>query len=349
MTYRIIVFILSLILPLECTHPLHASNIRYPSDWPEDELFVFPNTNSKSILSAIREAKAFIDVGIYRLEDKEILNNLIDAKRRGVEVRIILQKPNLYPEPFANSQNEETENILSSYGINTHYLPEHKYILTHYKFIIFDKSYALVQTLNYDSFNLTKARNFALATNNKLQVKALNEIFDNDFSNKTDLNDKNSMQFWKTCNIIIGPNNQQEAITELLKSAKYSVWIYQQDITDSHLASIIRNISLEGKDVKILMTPTPFGGIDLNRINHTLIETAGGKTRFLTKEDLYIHAKVIIIDAHNNGKAYIGSCNFWNQALIKQRELGIVTTKDVTLSKISAIFESDWQKAIFYP
>lgn len=340
--------ILALVLVLIQTSTLlHA---KPPKSWPEDGILVFPELGNVPILEAIKEAKSSVDLALYRLEDPEVVNELIKARGRGLNIRVILQKPNLYPEPFANPKTKEIADELKKGDIETHYNSDHEYILSHYKFMIIDKEYGLVQTLNYDDFNFNKARNFAISIEDKNQISILQSIFDNDYTGKSSENDKEALNWWKKSRIILGPEHQRDIITDLLKSAQKSIYIYQQDLSDAKIGKVLRKLAKEGKIVHILMPPAPFGGIDFNRINQTQIIEGGGEFKFLPKPELYIHAKLILIDPEEKegGKAYIGSCNLWPEALDVQRELGVETNNTSQIGKIFEVFKKDWEKGMNY-
>lgn len=340
--------IVLLLITLNIISEAKSSFTPFPNDWPDDGLLVFPENGKKLILTAITNSKSSIDLCLYRLEDNDIIENLTSAQKRGVNVRLILQKPDLYPEPFSVSKNKVVTNILQQEGIDVHYLPDHKYILTHYKFVIFDKTYALIQTLNYDSDSFHNSRNFGLGIHDKSQVSTLQQIFDNDYKDNTSKNDEMVSSFWENSKLILGPVNQRQFIYNFIQSAKSSLHIYQQDITDPDIARVLCSLAREGKRIQVLMSPAPFGSTDLNRVNHILINHAGGECRFLPKNKLYIHAKVIIIDPENEGKLLLGSCNFWSQAVSSQRELGIIEDNTITVKKIYSIFAKDWDVSTTY-
>ena len=319
-----------------------------PSEWPENKILVLPEMGNHPILSAIKSAKKSIDITLYHLDDPQVIEGLIKSKDKGIRIRLVLHKPNLYPAPFDNKINESTFKKLKNQGIETHFLEDHRYTLTHYKLMIIDHEYAIIQTFNYDDFNFKKARNFGLTIENKKQVEALSKIFENDYNGKSLDNDKESIALWNKAKIILGPLHQRKLIMDLLRSAKSSVHIYQQDLSDPEVGKLLSILAKEGKKIEILMTPTPFGGIDNNRINQAIITASGGQFRFKPKGELYIHAKVILIDSEKEGQMYIGSCNFWPEALSRNRELGVVTNDESQIKAVYTIFKKDWQNSYAY-
>ena len=151
---------------------------------------------AKPIVSAINTAERSIDLCLYHLDAEEVIDALIKEKKRDLRIRIILNKPNLFPAPFQTTINEETAKKLKENSIDVHFLPDFKYTLTHYKLMIVDSDYALVQTFNFDDFNFKQARNFGLTIEDKDQVKALETIFDNDYQGKPEDNDRETLDMF---------------------------------------------------------------------------------------------------------------------------------------------------------
>ncbi|MBY0293666.1 MAG: hypothetical protein K2W92_10325 [Alphaproteobacteria bacterium] len=105
--------------------PIHFL-VALPHDWPENKIIVLPEMGNSPILSAIKSAKKSIDFALYHLDDSSIIDALIKSKKDGVNVRVTLNKPNLYPSPFETKINEATAKTLSKNDIKIHFLEDHK-------------------------------------------------------------------------------------------------------------------------------------------------------------------------------------------------------------------------------
>jgi len=322
-----------------------------PQDWPANGLIVLPDMGVTPVISAINNAEHSIDLCLYHLDTEEVIDALIKAKERGLRIRIILNKPNLFPGPFQTTVNDETTKKLKEKNIDVHFLPDFKYSLTHYKLMVIDGDYALVQTFNFDDFNFNQARNFGLTIEDKDQVKALETIFDNDYQGKSEDNDEETLDLWAKHGFILGPKNQRALIKSFLESAKSSIYIYQQDLSDPEMGDVLKKCAEKNIKIYVLMVPMPFGDkVDPNVINHTMIQAKGGQVRFKPKKPLYVHAKVVIIDPDMpaNSKMYVGSCNFWPEALSRNRELGVVTHNLSQIEGVYKTFQRDWNSAVSY-
>jgi phosphatidylserine/phosphatidylglycerophosphate/cardiolipin synthase-like enzyme len=76
---------------------------------------------------------------------------------------------------------------------------------------------------------------------------------------------------------------------------------------------------------------------------------AGGVDIHLYPDDpsaLYIHAKVIVVDAGTaSGKAFVGSENFSTASMSYNRELGIVTNDPVIVNELAKTLGQDYDGA----
>lgn len=320
------------------------------SDWPQKGLqkglIVFPEQGRDPWLKAINSAKSKIQLSAYRLSDQKIVEALCKvAKEKSVTVEILLE-----PEPFSHSKSDNIaspKELLEKAGAKIHNIDETRFNQVHYKVIIIDDKWGIVSTGNLDdeSFdglpnkNVAACRDFAVTITNPELLSYIQEVFLSDINNtkKEFINDQ----------IIVGPDNQRAFLKKLIKAAKSSIKIYQQSVQDDDIAKEIAAVADKGIKVELLMMPHPFGNDkeDGNKPNQKLIGSAKDGKVYLNK-DLYMHAKVIIIDSgENDALMYIGSANFYGPALDKTRELGVLTEDKELISNVVGIFEADKKKS----
>lgn len=103
------------------------------------------------VLTLINSATKSIDIEIYTFSSDEVVAALINAKNRGVKVRVIIEKR------IAGKQNEETFAALSGAGIEVRWASK-DFTLTHSKFTIFDGVKVLVGSHNLSKNALRKNR-----------------------------------------------------------------------------------------------------------------------------------------------------------------------------------------------
>ncbi|MCR3754806.1 MAG: hypothetical protein DMNBKLKJ_00253 [Candidatus Westeberhardia cardiocondylae] len=140
------------------------------------------NSAKEIILHAIKDAKFSIDIAAYSFTSKPITLALIDAKNRGVKIRIVADK------------KSNTNKYTAITYLNNHEIPiklNDKYSIMHNKFMIFDNV-----SLQTGSFNYTK---------NAVSRNAENIIYLINYSNVVNKYIYEFNRLWRESSIIL-PN-----------------------------------------------------------------------------------------------------------------------------------------------
>lgn len=134
---------------------------------------VFSPYNSEEIFTLIQNAKHEIKLEVYEFSYKNLADNLIEAKKRGVSVKIILD-PSVY-------QNSKIFNYVINNGIEVSWSPK-KFHTTHSKFAIIDDSIVFVGSMNWSENALKKNREASVIIYSQEISREFEKIFDSDFS-----------------------------------------------------------------------------------------------------------------------------------------------------------------------
>lgn len=127
-------------------------------------------------LAAIRQAKARIYIEQPYVSDDELIAELIRARRRGVDVRVVL--PTRNDSGFMNSANLLAARAFLANGIRVYGYPG----MTHVKAALYD-GWATVGSANFDKLSLRINQETNLATSDPRFVGQLqSELFDADFA-----------------------------------------------------------------------------------------------------------------------------------------------------------------------
>lgn len=127
-------------------------------------------------LAAIREAKSRIYIEQPYLSDDELIAELIRARRRGVDVRVVL--PTRNDSGFMNSANLLAARAFINNGIRVYGYPG----MTHVKAALYD-GWATVGSANFDKLSLRINQETNLATSDPRFVDRLaRELFEADFA-----------------------------------------------------------------------------------------------------------------------------------------------------------------------
>ena len=127
-------------------------------------------------LAAIRRAKARIYIEQPYLSDDELIAELIRARRRGVDVRVVL--PTRNDSGFMNSANLLAARAFLANGIRVYGYPG----MTHVKAALYD-GWATVGSANFDKLSLRINQETNLATSDPRFVDQLRrDLFETDFA-----------------------------------------------------------------------------------------------------------------------------------------------------------------------
>lgn len=128
----------------------------------------FDSDIHKAQIAAIRSAQSYILIENAYFSDDETVYELAKARRRGVDVRVII--PSSGNHGSLNASNKITINNLLEHGVRVYEYPG----MSHVKAAIFD-GWASVGSANFDKLSLQVNKELNLATSDPDTVKALLE------------------------------------------------------------------------------------------------------------------------------------------------------------------------------
>lgn len=128
-----------------------------------------------AVLEGIKRAKGYIYIENAYFTDNRVINELIKARSRGVDVRVVL--PYWGNHNIINASNIIAANYFVRNGIRVFLYPG----MTHVKATVID-DWAMVGTANYDKLSMRVNREMNIAFSDKEKVKELVErLFEKDF------------------------------------------------------------------------------------------------------------------------------------------------------------------------
>jgi cardiolipin synthase len=292
-------------------------------------LIVMPEDSAKPILEAINGATKSLRIKMFLFSDPSILKAVIDARRRGVDVRIMLNPARRDGE----SENKETHKKLAAAGIEViDSNPE--YDVTHEKSMVVDDTTAFVNSLNLDTKNLTETRDYAIVTSHAHEVAEIIECFEADWHRKPFKGDEHSHLIW-CC------GNGRERIAQFIDNAKDSIFLQNERYQDPVIIERLVRAARRGVKVHIMARPP-------HKLKKgKLVEEVGGMR---TMEDvgikihklkhLKLHAKMLLAD---HARAIVGSINLAPGSFDSRRELAIEVDDEHVIKRLSKIAKHDWE------
>lgn len=292
-----------------------------------------PEATGAEIAGAIAGAKKSIDLEIYQLEDPQVTQALVDAAKRGVKVRVMLEPKTV------GSQNFDVESKkLAAGGVDVKATPpafDSKRNVDHAKFMVLDGKEML-----YGTGNLVRSglggnpatefdnRDFWVEDGRAQSASEAATLFQDDWDRKatTGVNFKN---------LVLTPDNADQRILDLIGGAKSRCFVWNQSLSDPKVIDALLQAKARGADVRVLLGYQPVGGGAANDPALKKLAAAGIPAAYYTRN--YLHAKGIVAD----DKSYLGSQNFTNGGLVNNRELGEIFDDPSIAKELSTTFLAD--------
>lgn len=285
------------------------------------ELYIGPTGLESKVVAIIESAQKSIDLSIYEIDRKPIVDALVAAQKRGVTVRVVMDK----------NENAPARSTLKAAGIEVHdAIADYPYF--HVKTMIVDADRALVASFNFNSYSMQSERNYGVLDHEADDVADLQAIFDNDFAGKGKNVDLSCSR------LVVAPINARDRLKDLIQSADKQLDMSVMYLSDGDLAAAVKARKAAGVAVRILLADPSW--ITDNAASAKDLAAAGIDVKYMKAYEL--HAKLLVTDR----AAFVGSENFSSNSLDQNREIGVFVTNDEPLAGIHKQFESDWAAGV---
>ncbi len=288
-----------------------------------DTLVVEPDQGPGVVYQAITGAQRSLDLVMYELEDTTAVSDLIQAERRGVAVRVILD------QAYARNENQAAYASLLASGVAVHWSST-RVDITHQKTLIVDAREALIMSGNLTSQYYSTTRDFVVADTDPVDVGAIGAVFDADFSNAPVTPAAGDDLVWS-------PDSEPRLVS-LVEGATRRLLVENEEMSDPGIVAALEAAAGRGVDVEVCMTDSSSWSSEFAALVHAGVRVV----TYAPDAPLYIHAKVMVADpGGSNQRAFVGSENFSSTSLDRNRELGIVLDGAAIGGQLAAVVERD--------
>jgi cardiolipin synthase len=294
-------------------------------------LIVLPDDSVQPILDAINHATKSLRIKMFVFTDPALLAAVIDAHRRGVQVRIMLNPK----RRNGVSENDASRSQLEAAGIEVRD-SNPAFDLTHEKSMVVDNAAAFVKSLNWETENLTGTRDYAVVTLHPHEVEEVINGFEADWSRK-------EFASGATAHLIWCRGNGRERIAQFINQAKHSLWLQNERYQDQMMIECLVRAKERGVKIHVMARPAHtlkkdklIEGVGGLRILHDI----GIKVRKL--KGLKLHAKMLLADGE---RAIIGSINLAPGSFDSRRELAIEVDDQHVIDRLHEVVRADWKGA----
>ena len=291
-------------------------------------LIVLPDAGAAPLLAAIAAARKTLRVKMFVYSDPALLAAAIAAKKRGVDVRVMLNPARRSGE----SENEESRRKLVEAGVSV--LDSNPaFDLTHEKSMVVDDAEAFVMSLNWETRNVTETRDYAVATKHKREVDEIVACFDADWKRQSFKPEAESALIW--CN-----TNGRERFAHFIDRAQHSLWLQNERYQDAVIIERVVRAAERGVKVHVVARPP-----------HTLkkeklIEGVGGLRimgdvgcKVHKLKHIRLHGKMMLADG---ARAIVGSVNLSPGSFDARRELAIEVDDAHVVGPLETVAKHDW-------
>ncbi len=293
-------------------------------------LVVLPDDSARPLVDAINQASKSLRIKMFVFSDPILLQTVLAAHKRGVNVRIMLN-----PERRSGEkENTATRQMLTEAGIDV-IDSNPVFDVTHEKSMVVDDQIAFIQSLNWQTKNLTETRDYAVITEHKHEVDEIIECFEADW-HREEFKPERSHLIW-----CIG--NGRQRIAQFIDEASHSLWVQNERYQDPVIIERLVRAGQRGVKVHVMVRPPH------KLKKEKLIEGVGG-LRILDDvgikvhklKGLKLHAKLLFAD---RCRAIIGSINLAPGSFDSRRELAIEVRDAQIADRIHDVVHSDWQNS----
>ena len=298
------------------------------------QLIVMPDDGAESVVALIDAATSELRLKQFKLQSPAVVDALLRAHRRGVQVRVMLN-----PHTSGGDRwNDDAYAQLQGWGIQVAWTSE-AFPVTHEKSLVVDRSVALVATFNLSDKYFTQTRDYGVVSRAQPVVAQVIAGFEADWNREFFHPDLSVGLVWSSM-------HSRGQMARIIDMATSTLWIQHPKFVDAVILE--RIISARERGVKVRLLCGGKHGISDWDIYDTfsslrVMERFGVKIR--RQKHIKLHAKLILVDG---AYAQTGSMNIDRSAFDLRRELGIESDAPDVVERLKATFQADWDQARKY-
>jgi phosphatidylserine/phosphatidylglycerophosphate/cardiolipin synthase-like enzyme len=302
------------------------------------KLHPMPDDGAGAIVDAINQAKKSIDLEVYQLADRNVVDALEAAAKRGVAVRIMVEPKALEPTNYSFIAKQ-----LTAAGVKMQPTPpafdSHQNV-DHAKFMVVDSREVLFGTGNLVRVGLggndqdeANTRDFWVEDTQAESLSEASQLFQADWDRKptTGITFKN---------LVVTPDDDAPDIDAVIDSVPKggNLRVYNQELSDKATIQKLLDAKQRGANVQVLLGAFQLkpGMPPSNDPAVKTLRAAGIDVKYMTAS--YLHAKAVITD----NQAFVGSQNFTGGGMVRNREVGEIFKQPALLKQLTSTFTSDW-------
>ena len=206
---------------------------------PDDEVITTPADRRDVVLRTIRQARQRLTLSLFRCNDKDVFNELTQARERGVAVDVLVTSRSGGGKKRLRKLWRRLET--TGVAIHAHTDPVVKY---HAKYLVADDGPALVASLNFTRKCFAKTIDAIVVTYDPDVVSGLRDLLTADRGAA-------AMPDTLSPRLIIGPERARRQFTDIIEQAQSSIRLIDKKVSDPALTTLLRERSAAGLRVEV--------------------------------------------------------------------------------------------------
>ncbi|WP_033279756.1 phospholipase D-like domain-containing protein [Streptomyces sp. NRRL F-525] len=282
-------------------------------------------TTQPTIYDFINSATTSLDMTMYELEDTTAVNDLIALEKKGVTVRVVLDRAH-------QSANSSAYTALTNAGVGVVWSPS-SFVYTHQKTITVDATKSLVLTGNLTSQYYSTGRDYGVFTDDTRDVAAIEKVFNADYAGTSITPTDGDHLLWS-------PTDSRARLLTVINAATTTLDVEELEFSDSTVVNAIVARAKAGVTVRVVLeTPGDYSS------EVSAIKAAGGTVvGYSDPNGFYIHAKAMVADyGLSTQEVEAGSMNISSNSLSNNRELGIILTGTGVAQSVATTIETTFK------
>ena len=297
-----------------------ALRLQQSSTFPRTGVFIEPEDGRTPLLDEIAAARSMITVHIYLLTDDTIRFALREAVDRGIAVRVLLEE-----HPFGGPGDQpETFTWLAENGIDVRW-SDPRFAYSHVKTMTVDATVALIMNLNLTEAAFTRNREIGIVTTDRVLVDEAIALFEADWNRGAEP---------APGPLVVSPQDARRTVLSLVSTATATLDLYLEVLRDETVIANLIDAAARGVGVRAVLSP----GDGVGEETLATLLDHGIDVRWVT--DLYVHAKLLLADGT---AAMVGSQNLTTGSLDANREIGVLLTDEISLTRVAEVFDHDFR------
>ena len=305
-------------------------------------VFFAPSSNiEKELVKFIESAKDSIELCVFELNLKSVVDALVEKHKAGIDVRVIID---------ADYQGEHELEALYKSGVEVKTDPRSAFM--HNKFVVVDEVKVWTGSYNFTRNGTYKNDNNALTIESKLLAENYLAEFDEMWEHGKGIISKNegygpkspartpntkiSFEQVQVENYFAPEDKVMDKIVSEIGKAAASIHVMAFSFTSQEMSSIIKMKKRSGIKVKVLFHGS---GAETEYSRLKDMKSVGAETYISHNRRGVMHNKVIIID---RSVVITGSFNFSKNANISNDENILI----IRSPELAAIYEEEFQRCI---